>query len=126
MGYRWYYFPAQKHIAARPGFSEVPAVEAFCSLQIPSTWQQRHGATQVDHPAPGDSIDADIPHYHVDTDYVAALSAKCVERDPEHPLQLWKCHDGGYCYGDIQGDHFETIPLALVVHALKTFGIPLP
>lgn len=127
-GHAWFYFPAQEETKDLPqNHPKYRAkVDAMCSLMVPSHWQIRHGATRVDKPHPTDKLDIDIPAYHKDEDYICEICEMCLGVDEEHPVTLWKTFDGGYCYGDIQGDHYEAIPLALVMFALKKFGVTLP
>jgi len=126
-GYAWFYFPGQEETKGIPKGDKNwrPAVKPFCSLQVPAEHQKRHGMIRVDHPHPDDEIDADIPAYHKDDDYVVEIMEMSLTVDDQHPLQLWKFEDG-YCYGDPQKDHYETIPLALVMFTLANFKVPIP
>lgn len=117
-GFRWYRFPAQRAIEG-----QRPKVAAFSSLQKPAKWLERHEAKPIDCPVPGDELDIDIPPYHKDEDFVVELSAACVARYPEHPLALSQCLDGGYCYGDIQKEHYPTIPMALCAYTIRLFKL---
>lgn len=115
-GYRWFRYPLQ---SADLGYLRV---EPYTALEVPATYQVRYGAIMAAQPEPGDELDIDIPAYHKDEDYTVAISEKCLE-DGERSLILHKCLDSGYCYGDIQGEHYSTIPMALAAYAVKHFKL---
>lgn len=126
-GYAWFYFPGQDETKDIPHGDPNyrPKVGPFCSLPIPAEHQKRHGMIRVDHPHPGDEIDISIPYYHKDEEYVVEIMEMSLTVDGEHPLVLHKFGDG-YCYGDVQKDHYESIPLALVMFTLANFKVPVP
>lgn len=111
-GYRWYYFPANKK------------TKAWCGLHLPSKWQKRHGAKRIDHPRPKDEIDTDVPHFARDPQHLAAMIHKCLEREFERGgITFYQGLDGGFCVGDIQGEHYASLSQAMAMYTLDLFKI---
>lgn len=108
-GYRWFLFTA-------------PDGRKWCSLLQPAPWIEHQSGKQIDHPAPGDDVNITNAPCYTNGDDITELMQKCLEKDPEHPLELYKCFDGFY-YGDVQSPRQESIPLALVIYALNLFKI---
>lgn len=106
-GYRWFAFEGGKG-------------NRFCDLQIPSTFQERHGGIQCDAPLVGYERDiGGVPRYSKEARPALELLEKCAGRDT---VKVWKKGEVVTVEGSFFVSSSPTLPLSICLFAKKQFA----
>lgn len=113
-GYRWFAFEGGKG-------------NRFCDLQIPSTFQERHGGIQCDAPLVGYERDiGGVPRYSKEARPALEVLEKCFDKVGLIDAHRVKCGEFNFCIGATYVTDSEveakTLPLAICLFAKKLFA----